>query len=77
LCFCYCTLGYDCGLRSDMYCVSLQVFYLGLRLWTSVRYVLCFSSDILPSDTTVVHSRSPRWNTWRETQYISYRSQQS
>jgi hypothetical protein len=22
----YCTLGYDCGLRSDMYCVSLQVF---------------------------------------------------
>jgi hypothetical protein len=45
--FMYCTLGYDCGLRSGMYCVSLQVFYLGLRPWTSVRYVLCFSSGIL------------------------------
>ena len=46
--FSYCTLAYDCGLRSDMYCVSLQVLYLGLRLWTSVRYALCFSSGIVP-----------------------------
>ena len=53
----YCTLGYDCGLRSGMYYVSLQVFYLRLRLWTSVRYVLCFSSDILPWDTTVDFGR--------------------
>jgi hypothetical protein len=86
------------------------IHILGLRLWTTVRYVLCFSSAILPWATTVdfggvcivfffryftlgyegeipeekhntypteVHSRSPRYNTWRETQYISYRSPQS
>ena len=51
--FSYFTLGYDCGLRSDMYCVSLQLFYLGLRLWASVRYVLSFSSGIVPWATTV------------------------
>ena len=92
--FSYFTLGYDCGLRSDMYCVSLQLYfplgyysgprsdvycgflqvlnheirlwirsgmycvslhvlYLGLRLWTSVRYVLCFSTGILPWATTM------------------------
>jgi hypothetical protein len=51
--FRYCTLGYDCGLRSGMYWVSLQVLYLGLRLWTSVRYVLCFSTGIVPWATTV------------------------
>ena len=53
VCFRYCTLVYDCGIRLGMYCVSLQVLYLGLRLWTSVRYVLCFSSGIVPWSTTV------------------------
>ena len=55
--FRYFTLGYDCGLLSGMYYVSLQIFYLGIRLWTTVRYVLCFSSDILPWDTTVDFGR--------------------
>jgi hypothetical protein len=71
--FRYCILGYDCGLRWGMYYVSLQVFHLGLRLWTSVRYVFCFSTGNVPWTTTVavekqntylteVHSRSPRYN---------------
>ena len=51
--FRYCTLGYDCWLRSGMYCASLQVMYLRLRLLTSVRYVLCFSSGNVPWATTV------------------------
>ena len=51
--FRYCTLAYDCGLRSGMYWVSLHVLYLGLRLWTSVRHVLWLSSGIVPWATTV------------------------
>ena len=34
-------------------CIVFLLLYLGLRLCTSVRYVLCFSSGILPWATTV------------------------